>query len=154
MGLREDGGIAARRLRLLAIWILALNVVATVVAIVVNLPSQFGIVGTDASQEFLISGTAISAPLLPVVLLAVVAVLADRRDPRGGVGIVAAYLTAVTVAIGGVGEMVATPTADTSKGVLVGAGVAWLVVAAALVAQATLAATERRSRATAGSPLS
>ena len=69
---------AALRLRRFALAVLVLNVVATVVAVVVNLPSQFGRVGTDAGSEFLTSGTAISAPLLPVVLLIAVAALADR----------------------------------------------------------------------------
>lgn len=137
----------ARRLRLLAVGILLLNVVATVVAIAVNLPSQFGIVGTDASDEFLSSGTAISAPLLPVLLLLLVVLLAGRRDRWAWAGIAAAYLTAATVAIGGVGEMVAQPTADTPGWVLVGAGVAWIVIAAALAVQATLAVAGRRSSA-------
>lgn len=136
---------ATSRLRMFAATVVVLNVAATVVAIVVNLPSQFGIVGTDAASEFLTSGTAISAPLLPVVLLLIVVGLAGRRDNWGWVGIGAAYLAAATVAVGAVGELQADPTQDTSRAVLVGAGVAWLAIANALAVLATAALRSRRS---------
>jgi hypothetical protein len=126
--------------------VLVLNVVATIVAVVVNLPTQFGTVGTDAGREFLTSGTAISAPPLPVLMLVVVAVFAGRSDRWRWVGIVAACLTAVTVAIGGIGELVAEPTADTPQAVLVGAGVVWIAIALGLAVLATAAALERSAR--------
>ncbi len=72
--------VAAARLRVFTLALLVLNVLATIVAVVVNLPAQFGGVGTDAGEEFLTRGTAISAPLLPVVLMLLVVVLAGRRD--------------------------------------------------------------------------
>ncbi len=135
---------ATRRLLGGAIVLLVLNVVATVVAIVVNWPAQFGGVGTDAGEEFLLRGTAISAPLLPVGLLLVVALGAWAGGRWTWVAAAAAYLTAALVAVGGVGEMVAEATADTPKAVLVGAGVAWLAVAAVLVLLATGVVVERR----------
>jgi len=55
-----------------------LEVVATVVAVLVNWPSPFGGVGTDAGAELVTRGTAISAPLLPLVLLVLVVLLARR----------------------------------------------------------------------------
>jgi hypothetical protein len=135
---------AARRLRRFTVVVLVLNVVAAVVAVVVNLPAQFGGVGTDAGDELLSRGTAISAPLFPVVLMVLVVVLAPRRDRWSWVAIVLAYLLAISVGIGGYGEMVADPTADTSREVLIGAGVAWLGVAAVLLALATLAVVRAR----------
>ncbi len=135
---------AGSPLRWFAAIVLVLNVLATVVAIVVNWPSQFGIVGTDAGSEFLTSGTAISAPLLPVVLLLVVVVLAGRRDRWGWLGIAAGYLAGVSVAIGGVGELAAEPTADTPRPVLVGAGLVWIAVGFALLVLSTTAAVKRR----------
>ena len=58
--------------------------------------------------------------------------------------IVAAYLTALVVFTGGMGEALAEPTEHTPKEVLVAAGIGWTVVAAALVYLATAAAAERR----------
>ena len=135
---------ATRRLLVGTVVLLALNVVATLVAVVANWPAQFGGVGTDAGAEFVTRGTAISAPLLPVSLLLVVAIAAWAGGRWVWVAVVAAYLTAAVVAVGGIGELVAEPTADTPQAVLVGAGIAWLVVAAALVLLATGALLERR----------
>ena len=131
---------AGQLLRRFAATVVVLNVVATVVAVVVNWPSQFGMTGTDARREFLISGTAISAPPLPVVLLLVVVALAARMDRWRWGGIAAAYLAAVSVAIGGFGELVAEPTEDTPRAVLVGAGIAWIAIAVVLAGLATAAA--------------
>jgi hypothetical protein len=140
---------ASVRLRRFTLVLLVLNLLATIIAVAVNLPAQFGGVGTDASEEFLTSGTAISAPLLPVVLMLLVVLLAPRRDRWSWVGVALAYLTAVMVGMGGIGEMTAEPTAETSRAVLTTAGIAWLVVAAVLVALATAAVVRARRTATA-----
>lgn len=139
----------ARRLRWFAAALLVVNVAATVVAVVVNLPAQFGGVGTDAGSEFLLRGTAISAPLLPVVLLLVVVALAARPGAWGWVGIVTAYLAAIVVGMGGIGELQAAPTQDTPRAVLTGAGVAWLVIALVLAVLTAAAGQERRRARTA-----
>jgi ABC-type proline/glycine betaine transport system permease subunit len=136
---------SANRLRLFAASVLVLNVLATVAAIAINLPSQFGMVGTDAASEFLTSGTAISAPVPPVALLLLVVGMAGRRGLWGWVGIVAAYVAAVAVGIGGVGEMLADPTEDTPRSVLVAAGAIWLMIAAALAILATVVVSRRSS---------
>ncbi len=133
----------ANRLRLFAAALIVLNGAATLVAVVLNLPSQFGQVGTDATAEFLNVGTAISAPLAPVVLLLLVISFAGCRGAAGLLGVVAAYLTALAVAVGGAGEILAEPTVDTPRAVLVGAGLAWLGIAGVLV---HLATTTLRSR--------
>lgn len=143
---------ARKRLFLFAAVVLALNVVATVVAIAVNWPSQFGQVGTDAGEEFVLTGTAISAPLLPVVLLVVIVLLARRPGGLGWVAIIAAYLTAVVVLVGAMGELVAEPTVDTPKAVLITAGLAWSLVAVVLTLLATAAVVERRGTKGAVSP--
>ncbi|MDQ3479929.1 MAG: hypothetical protein M3423_01125 [Actinomycetota bacterium] len=137
---------ANKRLFWFAVCLLVLNVIATLVAIAVNWPSQFGQVGTDADKEFLAKGTAISAPLAPVVCLIVVVLLARRENAWGWVAVVAAYATAAMFSIGGVGEFVGEPTVDTPKAVLVVAAVAWLVVAVLLALAATSAAVERIRR--------
>ena len=140
---------ALATLRLFTLVLLALNVLATVIAVAANLPAQFGGVGTDAGEEFLTRGTAISAPLLPVVLMLLVVLLASRRDRWGWVAVGLAYVTAIVVGIGGVGEMAAEPTADTSGAVLAMSGIAWLIVAAVLIALATLVVVRSKELATA-----
>ena len=130
-----------------AAWVVLLaNAVAAVVAVVANWPAQFGGVGTDAGAELLSRGTAISAPLFPVFLILVVAVLARRPDRWGWVGIGVAYLAAITVATGGIGEVAAEPTEDTPRAVLLTSGVVWVLVALAVAALATAAVAERRRR--------
>lgn len=140
---------ASVRLGRFTLALLVLNVLATIIAVAVNLPAQFGGVGTDAGAEFLTRGTAISAPLLPVMLMVWVVLLAPRRDRWSWVGIALAYLTAVMVGIGGIGEMTAEPTMDTSRAVLLTGGIAWLAVAAVLFALATAAVVRARRTATA-----
>lgn len=135
-------------LRRFTVVLLVLNLVAAIVAIAVNLPAQFGGVGTDAGAEVLTRGTAVSAPLLPVVLMVLVALLAPRRDRWSWVGVTLAYVTAALVGVGGLGEMAAEPTVDTPRSVLIGSGVAWLVVAFALVALATWAVVQSRRTST------
>ncbi len=135
-----------RVLRPFAVAVLVLNAIATAVAIAVNSPSQFGIVGTDVGSEFLLSGTAISAPLLPVALLLAVAVLAARDDKWAWIGILAGYLAAIIVAIGGIGDLFPEPTADTPREVLITAGLVWIGVGLALFALSTIAAISRTSR--------
>ncbi len=135
---------AASRLRWFTLALLVLNVIATIIAVVANLPAQFGGVGTDAGREFVTRGTAISAPLMPAVLMVLVVLLAPRPDRWSWVGVALAYITAAVVGIGGVGEMVAEPTTDTSGAVLIISGIAWLTVAAVLIALATSAMVHSR----------
>jgi glucan phosphoethanolaminetransferase (alkaline phosphatase superfamily) len=71
--------------------------------------------------------------------------LAPRRDRWSWVGVALAYVTAVMVGMGGIGEMAAEPTAETSRAVLTTSGIAWLVVAAILIALATSAVVRRRA---------
>lgn len=138
---------SANRLRVVAAAVIVVNVVSTAVAVGMNLPSQFGMVGTDAGAEFLSSGTAISAPPLPVLLLLLAVLFAGRRDRWRWLGITSAYLAALAIGIGGVGEMVAQPTADTSRTVLLTGGVAALVVAVAVATLATAAVRSGTSTA-------
>lgn len=144
------GRSAARRLRWTLVGFVALNVLATLVAVRASWPAQFGGVGTDAGDEFLARGTALSAPLPPVVTAILAAVLAPRRDRWGWVGLGLAYAVAVVICIGGIGELASGPTPDVPGVVLVASGVLWTVVALVIVAFAT-AAMLRPDRREAGS---
>lgn len=89
------------------------------------------------------SGTAISAPLVPVVSLLIVLAFVHRRDGWFWLGIAAGYFTSISVAIGGFGELVAEPTEDTPKAVLVGSGIVFLALGLALAVLSTAAAAQR-----------
>lgn len=138
------------RLSWFVVAVLGLNVMAAVVAIVVNWPAQFDGVGMDAESEFLSRGTAISAPLLPVVLLVIAAVLSHRGDAWHWVGFAGAYLAGILLVVGAVGEFTATGTADTPRSVLMAAGVAWSIIAVLLILLATVAVLQRRHRSAVG----
>lgn len=134
---------AHHRLFRFGIAILIANTMAAVVAVTLNLPSQFGYVGTDAAADVLSRGTAISAPLLPMVLLAVSLALLRPGSRWHVAGIAGTCLVALLVLIGGVGELVAPATADTPKGVLVAASIAWAGIGLTLL---RLAAAAYRAR--------
>ena len=137
---------AHTRLSAVALFVLVANGLATLLAVTLNWPSQFGgVVGTDAGREWLSRGTAISAPLAPITCLVVMAILVRLRSWAGWVGIGLTFLTSVLVLVGGMGELVAEPTADVSRAVLVAAGVGWAVVAAVFVVLGIAAARERRA---------
>lgn len=124
--------------------LLVLNALAAALAVAVNWPGQFGERRTDASEDVVLEGTAISAPLLPVLLLVVAWLLVARRDGWGWVGLVAAWSTAVVVCIGGLGELVANGTPETPKSVLVFSGLCWTLVAVVLATLAAAVARDRR----------
>ena len=134
---------ANTRLSRYALIVLVANVIATALAVAVNWPSQFGGVGTDAGEELLSRGTAISAPLAPIVGFILTAVLVRFHGWVGWLGIGLALLTAVLIFVGGVGEFVAEPTEDTPRAVLVSAGVIWCGIAVLFVVLGVAAARER-----------
>jgi drug/metabolite transporter (DMT)-like permease len=57
---------------------------------------------------------------------------------------VLAFLTAGVVFVGGMGELIAEPTVDVPRAVLITAGVLWGVVAVIFVALGTAATRQRR----------
>jgi len=134
---------ANKRLSVFALVVLIANVLAAALAVAVNWPSQFGGVGTDAGQDLLSRGTAISAPLVPTVGFILVAIMVRFGNWVGWLGIGLAFLTGVLVFVGGVGELVAEPTEHTPRAVLVTAGVTWCVIAVILVVLGIAATRER-----------
>ena len=134
---------ANTRLSVFALVVLIGNVLAAAVAVGVNWPSQFGGVGTDAGQDLLSRGTAISAPLAPAVCFILVAIMVRFGNWVGWLGVVLAFLTGVLVFVGGMGELVAEPTRHTPRAVLIASGVMWGVIATIFVVLGIAAARER-----------
>ncbi len=125
------------RLPLLCLAVLAWEGLATAVAVALNLPAQFGGAGTDAAAEFASRGTALSAPPLPLAVLAVAALLVARAPRPGAVaGAVLIALLGIVFTVGSLGEAVAAATPDVPKAVLVANGVIGTAIGAALVAGA------------------
>ncbi len=135
---------ARKKLLLLGAAVLALNVVFTPIAVLANLPTQFGGAGTDAGEEFLSRGTAISAPLVPLLALAVLLPLLHRSDRWAMVGIVGTGLIGIVFLTGALGEAFADATPEVSKGVLLASGVGVGALAASMVGLAIAAGLELR----------
>ena len=138
------GVVRIPRVAVVGAFVLSIQLIATVVAVVMNWPAQFGGVGTDARAEFLTRGTAISAPGLPLVVLAVASWLATRRDRWGTVGVVLVGLVALLTTVGGLGEALAPATPNVSKEVLVVSGATSVVLAILMLAAMVVELADRR----------
>jgi hypothetical protein len=135
---------ANTRLSVFAVVVLIANVLAATLAVAVNWPSQFGgVVGTDAGQEWFSRGTAVSAPVAPAVCFVLIAILVRFGGWVGWLGIGVTFLTAVLIFVGGMGELIAEPTYDVPRTVLIASGVLWSVIAAIYVVLGIAAARER-----------
>ena len=134
---------ANARLSVFAVVVLIANVLAAALAVAFNWPSQFGGVGTDAGQDLLSRGTAISAPLAPAVCFILIAIMVRFAGWVGWLGVGLTFLTAVLVLVGGMGELVAEPTEHAPRAVLIASGVFWGVIAAIFVVLGIGAARER-----------
>ncbi len=140
--------VAQQRLFTVGVVVLVAAILATVLAVIVNLPAQFGGVGTDAGSEFAARGTAISPPIAPLIVLAASLALLRRDDFWATVACVVIALLGILFVIGSIGEAAAEATPDVSKGVLVGSGVVGAALGSALVVLALgalLARTKRRT---------
>ena len=91
----------------LAITLLAFSVIGTAIGIAASLPYQFGGIGDPArvSEEFVAKGTAISPPLVGLIVLALALVLAIQRGLVGRVGSGALALLGAASLIPSFGEV-------------------------------------------------
>ena len=136
---------ANTRLSLFALVVLIANVLAATLAVAVNWPSQFGGVGTDAGQDWYRVARR-SLPRWPLCVgFVLIAILVRFGSWVGWLGIGLAFLTAVLVFVGGMGELIAEPTGDAPRAVLITAGVIWGVIAAIFVVLGIAATRERRA---------
>jgi hypothetical protein len=131
-----------------ALFVLAVQVVLTIVGVAAEWPTQFGDPGDpeDVETEWIARGTAVSAPLGPMVVLLVGALLAQRLDRWALVGIALTAIVAVVMLIGALGEAFADSTSDVPRGVLVGSGVLSGTLAVVLLVLCWRALATHRSR--------
>ena len=81
--------------------------IGTIIANMENRPSEIARFSTSlpAAQDFLYgNGTALSPPLYLLIALAILTVLAPRRDRWGGVGVVGLAIFGLFTVIGALGE--------------------------------------------------
>lgn len=142
----RSAAVARKRLSNVALTIIALNVVATVLAIIFDLPSLFDAPAQRAAIEtdWIARGTAISAPLAPIALLTACAMLVRRDDRWAIAGLVGVGLVSAMFLIGAIGEFTAEPDNNVSRAVLTSAGIVWGAIALSLIALVIDAARRRR----------
>lgn len=101
-----------------------LTVVADVVAVLTDWRGRFDVPPDQGSvaSGYALAGSAVSAPVLIVILMIAAALLAMRVDRWRIVGLVLIAVTGVFVTIGGLGELVADPSEHTPQAVLVVSG--------------------------------
>ena len=133
----------------IGVGVLVLQIAGMIVAVTVNWPAQFGGAGTDAGAEALSRGTALSAPLLPLLVIGAALILLRRGAVRTGAALLS--LVAVAMLVGSLGEAFAPATADTPKAVLVSSGAIGVVICALLLPVA-VAGWRSTDRARAGEP--
>jgi len=96
----------SKRLRLVALFLLGVMVVSTIVAIINKLPYEVGGTGdpNTVAADFITRGTAISPPLLILLVLLLCAGLTLRRDWIATVGVVGIILIGVLALVAGLQE--------------------------------------------------
>lgn len=116
-----------------ALALLALSVVGTVIGVAAHLPYQFGGVGDPArvTEDFVGKGTAVSPPLVALVLLVAAIVIAAQR---GRVGRIGSGLLAVLAAISFVPTLGETFGAGAFSGVTRVFVIMWSLVGTAIIA--------------------
>lgn len=140
---------ARRHLVAASLVVLALNPVAAAVAMLAVLPAQFGASTVPGNYlEWLVQGSAISAPIFPIALLLAGAMLARRPDRWGIAGAAVLAFAAVSFIIGGLGETFWRDNngsiPEVSAAVLTATTVAWVLIGLTLLALAARAVGERR----------
>jgi uncharacterized membrane protein YhaH (DUF805 family) len=111
-------------------------VVGAAVSIAAEWPAQFGGQGDpdEVAAEFLSRGTALAPPVAPLLLFAICAALASRRDRWGTTAVVGAMLLSVVFIIGSLGEAFAEPTPDVPRAALITSGVVGALLSSAVLA--------------------
>lgn len=135
-----------RGLVLAALVVIGLQPIAALVAMLADLPAQFGTETVPGPYlEWLVQGSAISAPIAPIALLAAGAILARRADRWGLLGAGFIALAAILFLVGGLGETFwSDDDGEVSETVLAASTVAWVLIGLTLLALAARAVRARR----------
>ncbi len=137
---------ATRRLISISTLVLVVSIVGAVISIVAGWPAQFGGPGDpdNVASEFVYRGTALAAPLFPImVLLVVFILLVPSQRWWGTVGVVGLCLLAVLMFIGSIGEAFAPHTPDVTRATLVISSVVGVVLSVALLVSGLMELIDR-----------
>jgi hypothetical protein len=117
---------------MLAAGLVAFALLGTALGVVASLPYQFGGVGDPArvAEDFVAKGTAVSPPLVALVILVVAMVIAAQRGLVGRLGSGALALLALVFLVATIGEIVGAGAFTGAAQILV---VAWNLIGAAII---------------------
>ncbi len=114
-----------RRLVELCAAVVVFHIVTTALCVVMRWPAQFGGAGDpgNVAAEMWLRGTAIGAPVLLTIVLALATLAASRPGRVGGVGIAVIAVMSLLIIVGGSGEAFGAPSPDVPTTVLILSGV-------------------------------
>ncbi len=126
---------STRRLISVAVGALLFWIVGAILALIFQWPTQLDGSGrpTIGLQEFILQGTATSAPVTIMILLTLLIVLSRSRRWWGIFGVVGLCLVSIVTFIGGLGEVFAPPSPFVPTVVLVASGVLSCIISVILL---------------------
>ncbi|MDP8907723.1 MAG: hypothetical protein M3N47_01105 [Chloroflexota bacterium] len=119
---------------------LVINLIAAGVAMATDWRARFDPPPDQGSvaSELALNGSAISAPIAPLALLAACALLARRQDRWRVLGLIGIAVTGLVFIVAAIGEITASPSEHTPQAVLIFAGILSSTIGAALITLAVL----------------
>jgi hypothetical protein len=110
--------------------VIAFHIATTVICVAAGWPAQFGGAGDpdNVAGEMWLRGTAIGAPVVLTIVLALATLAAARPGRVGIAGTTAIVLISLLIIIGGSGEAFGAPSPDVPTAVLILSGVANVVL--------------------------
>ncbi|MEH1124074.1 hypothetical protein [Micromonospora sp. CPCC 206061] len=113
--------------------VIAFHITTTVICVALRWPAQFGGAGDpdDVAGEMWLRGTAIGAPVVLTIVLALATVAASRPGRIGSAGTIAIVLISLLIIVGGSGEAFGIPSPDVPTAVLIFSGVGNVVLSLA-----------------------
>jgi hypothetical protein len=117
----------------LAVALIAYAMVGTVIGVAARLPYQFGGVGDPAriAEDFVARGTAVSPPLVALMILVVAIIIAAQRGRVGRIGSSLLAVLAAIFLVPTLGEMLG---AGAFSGVAQVFVIGWSLIGAAMIA--------------------
>jgi hypothetical protein len=113
--------------------VIAFHIATTVICVALRWPAQFGGAGDpdNVAGEMWLRGTAIGAPVVLTIVLALATLAAAKAGRVGSAGTIAIVLMSLLIIVGGSGEAFGIPSPDVPTAVLIFSGVVNVVLSLA-----------------------